>query len=105
MEATRQRALVRASTTARKQKEKEKASTLATKVIGKGSSKRKNEGKDDRTLKKGPVILVGDKPKMSSSSKPSHGVGKGLMMAAGPVTQETVRRLLTHEEHAFEMVE
>ncbi|KAK9999518.1 hypothetical protein SO802_019121 [Lithocarpus litseifolius] len=56
MEATRQKALVKASVAARKQKEKEMASTSSPKVIGKGSSKRKNEGKDDRPLKKGPVI-------------------------------------------------
>nr|POE84858.1 hypothetical protein CFP56_72575 [Quercus suber] len=40
-------------------------------------SKRKSEGKDDRTLKKGPTVPTGDKPKKSSPLKPSHRVGKG----------------------------
>ena len=77
----------------------------APKVVGKGSSKRKNEGKDDCPLKKGPVIPVGDKQKKSSPPKPNHGAGKGLMMAMGPITQGTVHRLLMHKEHAVEMVE
>ena len=64
MEATRQKALVRASVATRKQKEKE-ASSSTPKAVTKGSSKWKSEGKDDRPLKKGPVIPVGDKPKKS----------------------------------------
>ena len=77
----------------------------APKVVGKGSSKRKNEGKDDNPLKKGPIIPVENKQKKSSPPKPSHRVGKGLMTTTGPVTQGTVRRLLTNKEHTFEMVE
>lgn len=61
MEAERQKALVRASATTRKQKEKEGASTSAPKVITKGSSKLKNEGKDNRPHKKGSSTPVGDK--------------------------------------------
>ena len=78
---------------------------MAPKGISKGSSKRKSEEKDDRPLKKGPVILVGDKQKKSSPPKPSHRVGKGLMTVTGLVTQGTVRRLLTHKEHVIEMIE
>ena len=104
MEAARQRALVLTSAVARK-KEKDGASTSAPKVIRKGSLKRKNEGKANRPLKKGSVILVGNKQKKLSPSKPNHGADKGLMTATGPVTQGTVRRLLMHKEHAVEMVE
>ena len=61
MEVVRQRALVRALTAACKQKEKEGALMSTPKVVGKGMSKQKSEGKDDRPLKKGPSTLVGDK--------------------------------------------
>ena len=78
----------------------------APKVIGKGSSTRKNEGKDDRPLKKGPVNPVGDKQsKKSSLPKPSHGASKGLITATDPITQGIVRHLLTHKEYVVEMVE
>lgn len=60
MEVAKQRALVRASAVAHKQKEKEGASSLAPKGVTKGSSKQKSEGKDDRPLKKGPTLLAGD---------------------------------------------
>ena len=83
MEATRQRALVLTSAMACK-KEKEGASTSAPKVIGKGSLKRKNEGKANCPLKKGSVILVGNKQKKLSPSKPNHGAGKGLMTVTSP---------------------
>ena len=68
-------------------------------------SKRKSDGKDNRSLKKGLGVPAVDKqPKQSLPPKPSHGAGKGLMMATGPVTQGTVRHLLTHKEHVVEMV-
>ena len=76
----------------------------APKGVTKGSSKRKSEGKDDRPPKKIPALPAGDKPKKSLPSKPSHEVGKSLMTATGPIIQGTVRRLLTHKEHAVEMV-
>ena len=104
MEAARQRALILTLAAARK-KEKEWASTSAPKVIGKGSLKRKNEGKANCPLKKGSVILVGNKQKKLSPSKPNHGAGKGLMTVTGLVTQGTICRLLTHKEHAVKMVE
>ena len=105
MEAERQRALVRASAAAHKQKEKEGTFSSTPKVVIKGSSKQNSEGKDDCPLKKGPALPIGDKPKKSSPPKPSHGAGKGLMTAIGPVTQGTVCHILTHKEHAVEMVE
>ena len=105
MEATKHRALVRASVAVHKQKEKEGASSSTPKDVTKGSSKRKSEGKDDRPFKKGPVVPTGDKPKKSSPLKPSHGVGKGLMTSTSLVTQGSVRCLLTHKEHAVEVIE
>ena len=103
MEVGRQKALVRQLAVARKQQQKEGASTSTSKVVAKGASKLKNEGKDDRPHKKGPGIPIGDK--QPSPPKPNHGVGKGLMIGMGPVTQGAVRCLLTHKEHAIEMVE
>ena len=104
MEAARQRALVLVSAATHK-KEKVGASTSAPKVIRKGSLKRKNEGKANRPFKKGSVILVGNKQKKLSPSKPSYGASKCLMTVTSPVTQRTVRHLLMHKEHAIEMVE
>ena len=65
MEATRQRALVRASATVHKKEEKkekgkEGVSFSTLKVVRNGASKRKAEGKDDRPFKKG-TITPGDK--------------------------------------------
>ena len=106
MEVGRQKALVRQLAVARKQQQKEGASTSTSKVVAKGASKLKNEGKDDRTHKKGPGIPIGDKqPKQSSPPKPNHGVDKGLMVGMGPITQGAVCCLLKHKEHAVEMVE
>ena len=106
MEATKQRALIRASAMVRKLKEKEGTSTSAPKLVGKGVSKRKSDGKDDCPLKNGPGLPVGDKQlKKSSPPKLSHRAGKGLMTVTGLVTQGTVSCLLTHKEHAIEMVE
>ena len=82
--------MVRALATVCKQREKEGASSLASMGINKGTSKRKNDGKDDRSLKKGPGVPVVDiQPKQPSPPKPSHGAGKGLMMSVGLVTQGT----------------
>ena len=73
MEAARQRALVRASATVCKQREKEGASSSASMGIDKGTSKRKNDGKDDHLLKKRPGVPVVDiQPKQPSPPKPSH---------------------------------
>ena len=67
----------------------------ASKVIAKGTSKWKNEGKDNHLHKKGPDTFVGNKqPKQSSPPKPSHGVGKRLMTGKGLITQGVVHLLL-----------
>ena len=105
MEAMRQKALVRAAATSKKKKEKDEASLSAPKDDTKVTSKRKSKGKDYHPLKKGSVIPAGDKPKKSSPLEPSHGAGKGLMTSTSPVTQGTVCRLLTHNEHAIEVME
>ena len=97
---------MRQATTERKQQQKERSSMLAFKAIAKGTLKWKNSGKDDHSQKKGLNTPVGDKQlKQSLPPKPSHGVGKGLMTGKGPVTQGTVRRLLTHKDHVVEMVD
>ena len=58
----------------------------ASKAIAKGTLKRKNNGKEDCSLKKWTVIPVGERqPKQPSPPKPSHGVGKGLMTGKGLV--------------------
>ena len=73
MDAARQRALVRVSTTVRKQNEKEGASLSALKGITKGTSKRKSNGKDDHPLKKGLGVPAGDKkPKQPSLPELGH---------------------------------
>ena len=104
MEAAKQRALVKASAAACKQKEKVGASSSAPKGVTTGLSKQKNEGKDNRPLKKGSTLPTSDKPKKSSPPKPSHGVVKGLMTATILVTQGTIRHLPTHKEHAVEVI-
>lgn len=104
IEATRHRALVSASAAECKKKEKEEVSSSAPKVVGKGASKQKSKGKDNRPLKKGPVTSIGDKLKKSSPPKPSHRAGKGLEMAMGPVTQGTSCHLLTHKGYAIEVL-
>ena len=103
MEAVRQRALVRVSVAAHK---KEGASSSAPKGVGKGTSKQKSDGKDDRPLKKGPgVPTVEKQSKQPSPPKPSHGAGKNPMTLAGLVIQGTECRPLMHKEHATEMIE
>ena len=98
MEAAKQRALIKASVTTCKQKEKEWASTSAPKVVGKGAAKQKSYGKDELLLKKGPGTPAGDKQsKQLSSSKSSHEASKGQMTATSPVTQGIVRCLFTHK--------
>ena len=61
MEVGRLRALVRQSATTCKQQQKEKSSASTSKVVAKGTLKRKNKGKDDHPQKKGVGTLVGDK--------------------------------------------
>nr|POE46205.1 hypothetical protein CFP56_60594 [Quercus suber] len=86
--------------------QKERPSASASKVVAKGTLKHKNDGKEDPVSKKGIGTPVGEKQlKQPLPPKPSHGVGKGLMMGKGPVAQGSVHRLLTHKEHAVEIVD
>ena len=99
---------MRAVATRRKEEEKkvkgkEGASLLAPKVVGQGAPKRKVDGKDD-CLSKKVTVTPRDKPPKKPSPKPSHGVGKGLMMSSGPVTQEPNRHLLTHKEYTVKVI-
>ena len=105
MEAMRQRALLRVAIASKKKKEKDGAFSSAPKDATKVMSKRNSEEKDDRPLKKGPVVPVGNKQKKSSPLKPNHGVGKGLMMSIGPITQGSIHHLLAHKEHTVEVME
>ena len=105
MEAARQRSLVRVAIASKKKKKKEEAFSSAPKDITKVPSKRKSQGKDDRPLKKGPVIQEGDKQKKLSLVKTKHGMGKGLMTGKGPITEANVHRLLTHKDHVVEVIE
>ena len=104
MEVGRQRALVRQSAAACKQQGG--SSALASKAVAKGTLKRKNDDKDDCPNKKGTGPSVGNKQlKHPKPSKPSHRVGKGLMIGKGPVILGAIRRLLTHKNYAVEMVD
>ena len=97
------------ATAARRKEEKEigkeGASSSASKVVEKGAPKRKADRKDDRPLKKVSIALRDKLPKRSSPPKLSHEVDKGLMMTSGPITQGSICRLLTHKEHAVEVIE
>lgn len=105
MEIARQRALVRVVAVNKKKKEKDGASSFASKDVTKGVPKRKSEGKDDRPLKKRTSITIGDmKKKKLSPPKPTHGTGTGRMTGTGPVSEGT-HRLLMHKGYAVEMVE
>ena len=96
---------MRAATARKKvEKGKEGVSSSASKVIEKGASKRKADGKDDRPSKKASITFGEKQLKKSSPPKPSHGTNKGLMTSLGPVTQGD-RRLLTHKGYTDEMVE
>ena len=103
MEATRQR--VRVVATCKKEEEKTKVgeSSSAPKVVDKGATKRKNDGKDDRQSKKASVTPAEKIPK--KPSPPKHRAGKGLMTTPDPVTQDSEHRLLIHKDYAVEMLE
>ena len=107
MEAARQREQVRV-VAAQKKEEKTKgqdgASLSASKVVGKGVSKRKADRKDNRPSKKVSTTPWEGLPKKLSPPKPKHGVGKGLMTMSGLVTQELDHRLLTHKDYVVEMI-
>ena len=66
---------------------------------------RKGDRKDDCLSKKVSVTSGEKHPKKPSPPKPKHGAGKGLMTMSSPITQDPKRRLLTHKDHALEMME
>ena len=110
MEAVRQRAQVWVVAAWQTKEEENKtkgegASLLTPKATGKGVPKRKDDGKDDRPLKKVSITLKDKLPKKLSPPKLSHGVGKSLMMTLGPVTQGPDRYLLTHKDYTIEVIE
>ncbi|XP_030968993.1 uncharacterized protein LOC115989449 [Quercus lobata] len=104
MEAARQRVK---ETVAHKKEEEKKTKvrefSSAPKVVSKGTTKRKGDGKDDRPSKKASVTPREKLPK--KPSPPKHGAGKGLMTTPGPVTQDSERRLLTHKDCTVGMLE
>lgn len=78
---------------------------MASKVVAKGTLKRKNDGKDDHPNKKGTGPIVDNKQlKQPLLPKPGHGVGDRLMTGEGLVIHGTFCRLHTHKYHAVEMV-
>lgn len=84
MEVARQRALMRMAATTRRKEDG--VSTSAPKVAGRGTSKQKSDGKDDRLLKKGlGVPTVEKQSKQPSPPKPNYGVGTGPMTSVGLV--------------------
>ena len=93
--------------TAPKKEEKKKAkewkSSSTPKAVKKGATKKKGDGKDDRSTKKASVTPGEKIPK--KPSPPKHGASKRLMMAPGSVTQDSEHRLLTHKDYAVEMLE
>jgi len=109
MEAARLKAQVRASAAQQKKKEENKvkgdgASLSAPKAVGKGTHKRKADGKDDRPPKK-PSITVKDKSlKKLMSPETGHSVGKGLMTSSSPIAQGSDCHLLMHKDYAIEIV-
>ena len=67
-------------------KGKEGVSLSAPKVVRKGAPKRTADGKDDRPPKKVFVPPADKLHKKLSSSKLSHGAGKGLMTTSSLIT-------------------
>ena len=100
MESTKQRIRVAAARQkAEKQAQEVGGEASSTLKVPTGQAKRKPDGSDRRPAKKAAVTPGSLKEK--SPSKPSHGVGKGLMTSQGPVT-EGPSRLLTHRGYVVE---
>ena len=102
MESAKQR--IRAATARQKAEKKAQEAggeASSTPKVPTGQAKRKPDGSDRRPAKKAAVTPGSVKEK--SPSKPSHGVGKGLMTSQGPVTEGPCR-LLTHRDYAVEEV-
>ena len=75
---------------------------MAPKAVGKGTSKRKANGKDDRPSKKGSPTPEEGLPK--KPSPPKHRIGKGLIRTSGPIIQVPDRRFLKHKDYVVEMM-
>ena len=104
MEAARQR--MRAAAARKKEEDKKtKAgeSSSTPKAVSKEVAKRKNDGNDDPSSNKASVTTGEKLPKKSSPKK--HGVGKRLMTATNPITQDSEYRLFTHKSYAIKMLE
>ena len=107
MESTKQR--IRAAAAAKK-KQQEKAGGESTppsapRPVGKVTAKRKPDGREDSPGKKA-APTPGDKSsRRPSPPRPVHGAGKGPMTSSGPISQGSVRRLLTHKDYAVEVTE
>lgn len=77
-----------------------------SKVVAKKTLKRKNDGKEDRLLKRGTGTPINDKQlKLLSPSKPCHRVGKGLMIGRGLIAKGLVHRLLMHKDYVVETID
>ena len=103
MEATRQRVSVVATYKKEEEKTKVGESSSAPKVVDKGATKRKNDGKDDCQSKKASITPTEKIPKKPSPLK--HRAGKGLMTTPNPITQDSEHRLLIHKDYAVKMLE
>ena len=100
MESAKQRIRAAAARQkAEKQAQEAGGEASSTPKVSTGQAKRKPDGSDRRPAKKASVTPGTLKEK--SPSKPSHGVGKGLMTSQGPVTKGPIR-LLTHRDYAVE---
>ena len=100
MESAKQRIRAAAARQkAEKQAQEAGGEASSTPKVPTGQAKRKPDGSDRRPAKKAAVTPGSLKEK--SPSKPSHGVGKGLMTSQGPVI-EGPSRLLTHKDYAVE---
>ena len=100
MESAKQRIRAAAARQkAEKQAQEAGGEASSTPKVSIGQAKRKPDGSDRRPAKKAAVTPGSLKEK--SPSKPSHGVGKGLMTSQGPVTKGPIR-LLTHRDYAVE---
>ena len=102
------RAQVHVSAAQQKKKEKDKTkgegASLSTLKAVVEALKRKNDGKDDCPSKKHAVNVEDRSLKKPMLPKTGHGVGKGLMMTSGLVTQGSDRRLLMHKDYGIEMI-
>ena len=100
MESAKQR--IRAAVArqkAEKKAQEARGEALSTPKVPTEQAKRKLDRSDHRPAKK--AVVTPGSMKEKSPSKPSHGVGKGLMTSQGPVTKGP-SRLLTHRDYTVE---